>query len=141
MQQHLVGVHDVECADPLVEGEHVALPEGDVAHARALGVRAGLSQHGRGGVDPDDGARGYPPREVDGDRARAAADVQDVHPGTQVRGEVGGGVVHAPPVLRPQHALGVPLPVAVCRRGHALESTHILLIYCNVCLKIWDVLG
>src|SRR5205823_12284592 len=89
--QHLVGVHDVERGVGQVEGVGVA--DGEL-HRRALAVgqRAGLVQRVGAHVQAEHPAGGHAAGEVDGDRARPAADVEHVEPGAQVRRQVAGGV-------------------------------------------------
>ncbi len=65
----------------------------------------------------------HPPRchplgQVDGDRARAAADVEQVDARPQVGEQVRGRVLHRPPAVRAQHALGVPVRVGLGSLAH-----------------------
>ena len=54
--------------------------------------------------------------QVDGDRARAAADVEQVEPGAQRGQQVAGGVLGGAPAVRLQHRLGVAVGVGVHAR-------------------------
>lgn len=88
--QHLVHVDDVEGAVGEVEVVDVAVAEVDVGDAGLGGVGAGLGEGGGDGLDPRDVAVGHAPREIDADRARATADVENRHVGLDVGEEVGG---------------------------------------------------
>ena len=109
--QHLVRVHDVERVVGEVERVHVGgartrrcrLP---AAFARPLAAIASadasmpITRPGRDAA-----------REVERDRARPAADVEERRAGHEVRHEVRGGVLDGAPAMRAQHALVVAVRV------------------------------
>ena len=85
-----MAVRDVEGV--IVEWQLVrgASLEGDIAEASVASFRLGGADYGGRRVDADDGAGGGEGAEVAGYAAGAAADVEDVGGGCDVRDEVGG---------------------------------------------------
>ena len=111
--EHLVGVDHVEGAVGEVQGVDVGHGEGDPVRQPPLpGVRAGLVQDVRGGVHRRDRAfRADQLGQVGGDRAGAAADVQDGHARPQLAGQVRGRVRRGAPAVRAQDRLVVAVGV------------------------------
>lgn len=114
-----MGVDHAEGVVREVQGVHVRDPEIDVVQAAFGGHGAGLVQDSRGVVDGGDVAFGDQFRQVCGDGARAAADVQDLHVGLQRVEQVGGRVGGRAPGVRAQYGL----VVAVCRQRSPATST------------------
>ena len=117
--QHLVGVDDVERVVVGRERVDVADLERDVHPAR-VGGGPRLGQRIGGDVDAHHPAGRHAGGQVDGDRARAAADVEQVEPGPQRREQVAGGVLGGAPAVRLQHRLGMAVGVGV----HARSLPH-----------------
>jgi hypothetical protein len=114
--QHLVGVHDVVGAPALVQGVDVAERELDAGVAR--GVGAGVLQRLGHRLDAAHAARRDVGGDVDGDRPRAAADVEHGGARAQVRHEVGRRVGDGPDGVGAQHAGGVPVGVGLAVGAH-----------------------
>ena len=74
--QHLVGVDDVERAGSGLDAVGVPAGERDVGGAGFVGRPDGLGDDLVGGVDADDFAGRDLGGEIEGDRARPAADVE-----------------------------------------------------------------
>jgi hypothetical protein len=131
--QHLVGVHHVEGAVGLVDGVAVAQPELDVAVAcRELPGRPQRRLHRLDAHHVAD-----PPRQVDGDRPRPAADVEQPVIRAQMRGEVAGGVLDRPGQVGAQHARGVPVGVGFVAGSHASMVAGVSTS-CNDRPEFWE---
>ena len=114
--QDLMGMDDIERRIREFERVHVADRELD-GDAGALGMAPGLGNDVARTVDPDHAAGGHAPREVGGDRARAAADVEQIEAGLQAGEQVGGGVLGRAPGVAAQDGLVVTVGVDVGARG------------------------
>ena len=93
------------------------------------GVRPGVGQRARRGLDADDGSGRDPRGEIGGDRAGSAADVEDACAGPQPGDQVGRGVGHRAVRVRTQDAGGVPVRVGLLVGAHSPIvglSVHIL---------------
>ena len=114
---HLVRVHHVERVVVEAQLVHVADLEADVSLAPAVRFGPGQGQHIGSRVDPGDVAVGDERRQVRGDGARAAADVEHPRAGAQPGQQVGGRVLRGPPPVRSQHAVVVAVQVGIRIRG------------------------
>jgi hypothetical protein len=99
----------------IVESERVRIPrpELDVPCCARIEESSGLGNHGVFPVDA-----GHPPwrhagSQVNRDRSRAAANVQQVHTGPQVGQQVRGGVLRRPPAVASQHRVVVTMGIRV----------------------------
>ena len=90
--EELVGVDDVEGTWGEGEGVGVEAGEGQVGDGEGGGEGPGLVEDGLDGVASGDVALRDEAGEVDGDGAGAAAEVEDLVGGFDVREEEGGGV-------------------------------------------------
>src|SRR5439155_16673028 len=117
--QHLVRVHDVERRSGKRQRVHVAGVEGDaVDPGGACRVTRAVEHFGLT-VDADDRSRCNPPRDIDGDGPRPAADVEHARPRRERVEEVARGVLRGAPPVRAQDALVVAVCVRVARRAHS----------------------
>ncbi len=92
MLEELVGVRRIEGGVAVRQGIRVCPGEEHGARLRSGGpIRRG-PQHPGVGVDSDDGAGGDGGRQLAGDAAGPAPDVDEVHARSEMRGEVGGRV-------------------------------------------------
>ena len=119
--EDLVGVDDVVAVVGGVEAVHVADREGHVGRAPLGRLRGGGGDDLLRGVQADHRAGGDPVGQVAGQRARAAAHVQQRLSRLQVGEEVGRRVRGGAPAVAPQHALVVAVRVPV---GHARRSSR-----------------
>jgi hypothetical protein len=111
--EYLVGVDHVEARVGEVQGVHVGDREVDGFHATSGRLGAGQLQRLLGDLGGGHPARGDVPGEVGGDGAGSRTDVQQRHPGHQMRQQVAGGVGGGTPAVRAQHALVVAVRVDV----------------------------
>ena len=118
--QHLVRVHDVESRVVKAQVAYVADIEGDIALGPAGGLRPGIGQRLRSGVNPRHLARRQSGGQVDGDRAGPAADIEHARRRGQPGEEVAGRVLGGPPPVRAQHAVVVAVQVGLAGLGHVL---------------------
>ena len=111
--QYLVRVHHVERS--VGEAQVVDVPdlEPDVGLPPPVRLLPGQRQHVAGRVDAGHLAVRHPGGQVDGDRARAAADVEHTRVGRQSRQQVPGRVLRGPPAVRPQHAVVMTVQVGI----------------------------
>jgi hypothetical protein len=86
--EHLVCVDDIKRA--IIEGQVVCIAFLEADIGLALRFLPGGGQHITGSVYPDYLARWDPRREPDGDRAGAAADIENPRRGRQPRQQVPG---------------------------------------------------
>ena len=93
-------VHDVEGAVVEVERVEIGRAELDVVEALRVACLVGGFDRGGRDVDADDTARRDAAREVEGDRARPASDVEDRRAGAEMRHEVRGRVLDGSPAVR-----------------------------------------
>ena len=106
-------MHDVEAGVRVRQGVHVADVEGDLARARPPCGVAGDLDDPFGPVEADDLPRGDARRQVDRDRSRAAADVEEALARDERREQVSGRVLGGAPTVRPQDGLVVAMGVLV----------------------------
>ena len=117
------GVHDVETA--VVKGERLRLSllEFDVVDPAASHVARAFGKDILGGVDPGNPSRSHEPGKVARDRARAAADIEEVETRTELRDQVRGGVLRCPGTVGAKDAVVMPVGVQASapspRRGPA----------------------
>lgn len=90
MLEHLVCVDDVKARVLEVHGVDIPGPEGDVGDPRGARRLPRQLDDPFGAVEPDDVSGCDPPREVDGDRARPAPDVEQALAGNEGRQKVRG---------------------------------------------------
>jgi hypothetical protein len=112
--EELVGVDGVEALFLDREGVRVAgaqLEVGEVA-----GLAPGDLDHLGGAVDADHPPRGEAPRQVDGDRPRPAAHVEQLAARGEPLEQVGRRVRRGPPPVGAQHTLVVAVGVGLGHR-------------------------
>lgn len=109
--EHLVGVDHAEGVVRVVQRVHVRDREAGVLQPPRGGRGPGPLHDLRRPVHAGDVALRYPFRQIGGDGARPAADVQDPHVGPQGTEQVGGGVLGGAPGVRAQHGLVVAVRV------------------------------
>ena len=103
--------------------------------------RLGLGDDIGGRVDPDDTPRRHPCRQVDGDRARPAPDVEQVEPRPQVGEQVAGRVLGRPPPMAPQHALVVAVRVDVAHARQRGRHHPSISCYPEYGARAWPASG
>ena len=111
--EDLVSVDHVEASGLPVERVHVPDREGHVVHPLRAGVGSGLCDYQRLPVHAEDPPGSDDAGEVDGDGARSAADVEDVHTRTQMVEKVTGRVFGGTPPMAAQHGLLVAMRIDV----------------------------
>jgi hypothetical protein len=111
-----MGVDDIEGPCCCVDAVGVAAGEAHVAAISRGGRPRRLLDDVLGDVDAEYLARSDAGRQVGGDRAGAAADIEEVVARAEVREEVAAGVLRGPPAMAAQHgfvvAVGVDVAVA-----------------------------
>lgn len=124
-----MGVDDVETSIGQLQREDVVDGKGEVGQTRLLGPGAGAGHDVRRGVHPEHPARRHPAGQVDGDRARSAPDVEQVHAGPKRAEEVAGRPFGRAPLVTAQHRLVVTVGV-----HRSLTVRHIRHIV-SMCLQ------
>ncbi len=113
MLKHLVCVHDVERSRCEICGPEVTNEEGHVVDTPRPRAYAGLFYDVGRQVDADGAARRDPCRQVSGQGAGSAADVEQIHAGSQQRQEIGRRVLRGPPAMRAQNRIVVAVGVGL----------------------------
>ena len=116
-------VHDVERRVVELERVHVTGREPDVLGAPAPAELVRLDDDLVGPVDADHGSRRNPPREIDRDRARPTAHVEQVHAGLEPVQEVARRVLRGPPLVAAEHRLVMPVGVRLAHAPIITERT------------------
>ncbi len=101
-------VHDVE--GRIGERQGIGVTDAELQR-RHGGAPCRLGDHRLGAVDTDRGARGHQRREIAGDGARTATDVEQRQPGRQVVEEVGRRVRRGSLPMGSEHTVVVPVGV------------------------------
>ena len=114
MLEELVRVDGVEAR--VLDRERVGVPGAEFEVGELPGVAPGELDHLGGAVEPDDPSGGQPPCQVDGDRPRAAADVEQVAAGREPLEQVPRRVRRGPPPVGAEHALVVAMGVGLGHR-------------------------
>ena len=112
MLQYLVGMHDVEAVGWEVERVDIADGEVDGAAAAALRFLTGERESVVGHLESGDAAGSDALGEVDGDGARAAADVEQTLCAAELRQQVCRRIIGRTSAVRAQDAGGVAVGVA-----------------------------
>ena len=123
--QHLVRVHDVETRIRVRKRVDIRLLESQVDALRSRGPLVGALEHGCDDVDADRFSRRHGASEPFCDRARAAADVEQPHPGPQVRQQMVRIDLGAAACVLPDHGGVVSVGVAVAARRVAPRRSYI----------------